>query len=481
MFGASRNRVSAKKEQTEQRGGQLLQSSQFTEAAAAFLDAWNMDRTDGQNLLNCGTAIWLEVTEYFKLAGLTAIAGCKCGRPHELFIAFATNPDRVPGGILGDQVRTGAGTKDLEAIRQSLTVAEQCMRLAMTMEKQGNALVWLCHLLRGQARFDECRNEFQNASAAGVLPREVIDEAAPCVERIPDYQSDFEWLTGATGGWTVPDSGKFPSGVARKLGRFTKKLAQQEANVLPDLTPATSASPGSTYVGLWQADEDLRPDGDRDEFLLMCATGLMNALAQRVMPRHPDFQILNKEVTLTREDCGIVFTLSVPSPAHSHILSAEFPIAMQEFVSEMRSAGVTEFLNQFRQYQANSPGGTLPGESAWAPGATAASSGTQPPPLPQAHHDTVGQDARIGFSCNHCGHRMRVKPELAGKKIRCNSCRQITHAPTATHDAQGNVAVGIQISCPHCAASFRVRSSLAGRKIRCKSCERPLRVTARSP
>ncbi|CAD7704382.1 unnamed protein product [Ostreobium quekettii] len=268
MFGASRNRTSAKKEQTEQRGGQLLQSSQFTEAAAAFLDAWNMDRTDGQNLLNCGTAIWLEVTEYFKLAGLTAIAGCKCGRPQELFIAFATNPDRVPGGILGDQ-----------------------------------------------ARFDECRNEFQNASAAGVLPREVIDEAAPCVERIPDYQSDFEWLTGATGGWTVPDSGKFPSDVARKLGRFTKKLAQQEANVLPDLTPATSASPGSTYVGMWQADEDLRPDGDRDEFLLMCATGLMNALAQRVMPRHPDFQILNKEVTLTREDCGIVFTLSVPSPA----------------------------------------------------------------------------------------------------------------------------------------------------------------------
>lgn len=46
----------------------------------------------------------------------------------------------------------------------------------------------------------------------------------------------------------------------------------------------------------------------------------------------------------------------------------------------------------------------------------------------------------ITFHCAHCGHRVKVKDEYAGKKGRCPSCREILAIPEESEDARSDTA-----------------------------------------
>src|SRR5271167_4194062 len=56
-------------------------------------------------------------------------------------------------------------------------------------------------------------------------------------------------------------------------------------------------------------------------------------------------------------------------------------------------------------------------------------------------HRSQPRDPMISFSCSHCGMKLKVKPEFAGRSSRCPTCKQPLVVP-APDKTQAEVAAG---------------------------------------
>jgi hypothetical protein len=85
----------------------------------------------------------------------------------------------------------------------------------------------------------------------------------------------------------------------------------------------------------------------------------------------------------------------------------------------------------------------------------------------------------IEHTCQ-CGTKLRVKDELAGKKIKCPKCSKTFTLPA------GQAALDlISVSCK-CGKSFQAKATMAGKSFQCISCNRtisipPFSITNKAP
>jgi len=94
----------------------------------------------------------------------------------------------------------------------------------------------------------------------------------------------------------------------------------------------------------------------------------------------------------------------------------------------------------------------------------------------------------INVVCESCNAQLKLKEELAGKKIKCPKCGGVTRvtaqAPAgAAVSKPGSLAAkpgpeksadqaeSLRLECPECDHRFKVPSSKAGKKVRCPECE----------
>ena len=77
----------------------------------------------------------------------------------------------------------------------------------------------------------------------------------------------------------------------------------------------------------------------------------------------------------------------------------------------------------------------------------------------------------ITFSCPRCGRNYQVRSLLAGKKVRCKDCKEISRISDPQAPAPSHLEPSVVlIACPQCGHDFRVSSGLAGKRARCKRC-----------
>jgi hypothetical protein len=87
-----------------------------------------------------------------------------------------------------------------------------------------------------------------------------------------------------------------------------------------------------------------------------------------------------------------------------------------------------------------------------------------------------------------CGQRFAARPDLAGKTVPCPSCGQplvVGQAPTAAKPAAkapapaapAAAAQPIVVTC-QCGARFAARPDLAGKRVACPTCKQPLTIPA---
>jgi hypothetical protein len=78
----------------------------------------------------------------------------------------------------------------------------------------------------------------------------------------------------------------------------------------------------------------------------------------------------------------------------------------------------------------------------------------------------------IPVACQ-CGKRFRVKPELAGKRVKCPSCQSPLQIPSAA--APASPSPPIAVTC-ECGQRFRAPAHLAGKRVKCSVCQQPISV-----
>jgi hypothetical protein len=101
----------------------------------------------------------------------------------------------------------------------------------------------------------------------------------------------------------------------------------------------------------------------------------------------------------------------------------------------------------------------------------------------------------IKLNCSRCKKALRVKDELAGKKVRCPGCQQILVVPEPAHPsaeiealaaaalseqpaapAPAAPAATIKFHCSYCDEEVQASAELAGRQMPCPSCTRIIKV-----
>jgi len=80
-----------------------------------------------------------------------------------------------------------------------------------------------------------------------------------------------------------------------------------------------------------------------------------------------------------------------------------------------------------------------------------------------------GKAMAIELKCS-CGAKLKVKQQLAGKKIKCPKC-----SATITVPAVQSVPDSISVSCK-CGKSFQAKASMAGKSFQCISCNRTISI-----
>ncbi|MEM6470095.1 MAG: hypothetical protein AAF802_11110 [Planctomycetota bacterium] len=75
-----------------------------------------------------------------------------------------------------------------------------------------------------------------------------------------------------------------------------------------------------------------------------------------------------------------------------------------------------------------------------------------------------------------CGTTLAVRPELAGKQVRCPKCDAVLKVP----ETSGNSATATTLRCP-CGQTLKAPSGAAGKQVRCPKCDKVLRVPGESP
>jgi ribosomal protein S27E len=83
----------------------------------------------------------------------------------------------------------------------------------------------------------------------------------------------------------------------------------------------------------------------------------------------------------------------------------------------------------------------------------------------------------IPFQCDKCGYQQLVKPDLAGKKVQCPKCGQISQVSGARVDPSGRPAAGA--GGPSAQAPSDVGASSEITKFRCSKCDQKLGVKAK--
>ena len=89
----------------------------------------------------------------------------------------------------------------------------------------------------------------------------------------------------------------------------------------------------------------------------------------------------------------------------------------------------------------------------------------------------------ITFECDNCGHQQLVQPELAGRKVQCPKCGQVSQVPGAPIDggqasAPRNAGTSSEITkfrCPKCDQKLGVKAK-PGQPIRCTKCNAVVKV-----
>jgi DNA-directed RNA polymerase subunit RPC12/RpoP len=85
----------------------------------------------------------------------------------------------------------------------------------------------------------------------------------------------------------------------------------------------------------------------------------------------------------------------------------------------------------------------------------------------------------IKFACTNCGHKMAALEKYAGKRVRCQKCKQPTLIPQISQttdtkkEEQKNI---VKFRCPNCNQKIGVKAEYAGRKVRCAKCRTPIRI-----
>jgi RNase P subunit RPR2 len=84
----------------------------------------------------------------------------------------------------------------------------------------------------------------------------------------------------------------------------------------------------------------------------------------------------------------------------------------------------------------------------------------------------------IAFPCPHCGKQYNLKPEFAGRKTTCASCKAplIVPGPEIEMAKSPEATARISFSCTKCGMKFNLLSEFAGRRTTCPSCKEPLVV-----
>lgn len=109
----------------------------------------------------------------------------------------------------------------------------------------------------------------------------------------------------------------------------------------------------------------------------------------------------------------------------------------------------------------------------------------------------------IAFKCTNCQKPLRVKDELAGRKISCPGCKAVVRAPKAAavesgaagpagdvdHEALALAAIAermaadappdlgtVDFVCPQCDAELKLSADLAGKQAPCPECKRIIKV-----
>lgn len=81
-----------------------------------------------------------------------------------------------------------------------------------------------------------------------------------------------------------------------------------------------------------------------------------------------------------------------------------------------------------------------------------------------------------------CGGKFQAKDELAGKTLKCPSCRQPIQvaAPQTKKPAPKPAGKTIALKCK-CGQKLKVPANMAGKKVKCKKCQTPLTIPAGKP
>lgn len=80
----------------------------------------------------------------------------------------------------------------------------------------------------------------------------------------------------------------------------------------------------------------------------------------------------------------------------------------------------------------------------------------------------------INFTCNNCGHAIKVSEKHAGKKGKCPNCGKPAVVPSLTSDA--DALSTIKFRCPNCRQKIGLKTEYAGKQVRCAKCQISLTV-----